>query len=77
MTYQITQIQQTEYPEIGTKVTEVSQDVIKENFSSWLNKCDTLAKSGNYIISIGAYRKLRKYYKAELTPIQAVTKICM
>jgi hypothetical protein len=67
---QITEIAQTEHPEIGVTVTEVSQDIIVDNFEDFVKACyqHTAYKK------IMNFRTLRNYYNEGLTPIQAVKK---
>lgn len=64
-------------PDGSVRVTEVSQDVIMQDFSKWLDELERLASQEDHIISIAAYRTLKKYHKKGLTPIQAFKKIIL
>ena len=81
MSYQITEISQQSHPEIGVRVTEISEDIIvgkdkssSGGFSQWLKESQRLCKENNYYFSHNAFMQLRTYYKANLTPVQAVKK---
>jgi hypothetical protein len=78
MNYEINQDSQEVHPEIGVRVTEISQEVITDNyedfrkggFSNWYGEC-MLETSYQKILD---YRTFKNYFKQGLTPIQAVKK---
>ena len=65
----VTTFQQTQHPEIGATVTEISQDVIVGNFAEWFRDCIKLDNC-----RVLMYRTFKAYHKQGYTPKQAVNK---
>ena len=71
----ITMFSQINHPKEGLRVTEISQEPLI-SFDKWLVECEKVAKQLKYksCKSMNIQGILRTYYKANLTPVQAVKK---
>ena len=67
---QITTFQQTQHPEIGATITEISQDIVYANFANWFIACIRLDNCRRPM----DFRTFKGYYYQDLTPKQAVNK---
>lgn len=70
----VTTSKQTQHPEIGAKVTTVSQEVVYDNFEEWYKECKKFERECNFHHSLSTFSTFKNYFKQGLTPLQAVKK---
>ena len=70
----VTTFKQTQHPEIGAKVTQISQEVVYDNFEIWYKECKKFQSECNFHHSLLTFSTFKNYFKQGLTPLQAVKK---